>query len=85
MLGRLARTASRQTGLDRLVAGYQARRSFVQPSGADRASVVDVPSTYKDEGHFTPRAGLTIMYSFCSATHRNHFRHAWFQIRSPSA
>lgn len=33
------------------------RRAFVQPSGADRASLVDVPSTYQDEGHFTPRPG----------------------------
>ncbi|KAL9715275.1 cysteine desulfurase [Leucoagaricus gongylophorus] len=58
MLARLARTASWGTGRDFLVAGYQARRSFVQPSGADRASVVDVPSTYKDEGNFTPRADM---------------------------
>jgi len=30
----------------------------VQPSAADRASVVDVPSTYKDESHFTPRTDM---------------------------
>jgi hypothetical protein len=35
------------------------RRAFVQPSGADRASLVDVPSTYQDENHFTPRPGKT--------------------------
>jgi len=35
-----------------------ASRGFVQPSGADRASVVDVPSTYQDEGHFSPRSDM---------------------------
>lgn len=35
------------------------RRTFVQPSGADRANVVDLPSTYQDESHFTPRPGKT--------------------------
>jgi cysteine desulfurase len=34
-----------------------AHRGFVQPSGADRASVVDIPSTYQDEGYFSPRSG----------------------------
>jgi hypothetical protein len=34
-----------------------ATRKFVKPSSADRASVVDVPSGYEDESHFTPRAG----------------------------
>jgi cysteine desulfurase len=34
-----------------------AKRTYVQPSGADRASVVDIPSTYQDESHFAPRAG----------------------------
>jgi cysteine desulfurase len=34
-----------------------AKRTYVQPSGADRASVVDIPSTYEDESHFAPRAG----------------------------
>ena len=33
------------------------RRTYVQPSGADRASVVDVPSAFQDESHFTPRTG----------------------------
>ena len=43
------------------------RRAFVQPSGADRASLVDVPSTYQDESHFTPRPGnryQTFRYSY---------------------
>jgi cysteine desulfurase len=35
-----------------------AKRTYVQPSGADRASVVDVPSAYQDESHFAPRAGI---------------------------
>jgi len=35
-----------------------AARGFVQPSGADRASVVDVPSTYQDESHFSPRSDM---------------------------
>ncbi|KAF9227721.1 cysteine desulfurase NFS1 [Gyrodon lividus] len=34
-----------------------AQRGLVQPSGADRASVVDVPPSYK-EGHFTPRPDM---------------------------
>jgi len=33
------------------------RRTFVKPSSADRASVVDVPAAYQDESHFAPRAG----------------------------
>ena len=33
------------------------RRTYVQPSGADRASIVDVPSTFQDESHFAPRTG----------------------------
>jgi len=44
-------------------------RSYVQPSVADRASVVDVPSTYKDDNLFTPRPGaysskLCLSYTF---------------------
>ena len=34
-----------------------ARRHFVQPSGADRANVVDVPPSYKEDGHISPRPG----------------------------
>jgi hypothetical protein len=60
------------------------RRAFVQPSGADRASLVDVPSTYQDESHFTPRPGN--IYPF--VTHTFAYipaRHAWLQARSTSA
>lgn len=39
------------------VSSSSGRRAFVQPSGADRASIVDVPSTYQEDGHFTPRPG----------------------------
>ncbi|RPD66445.1 cysteine desulfurase NFS1 [Lentinus tigrinus ALCF2SS1-7] len=35
-----------------------ARRSFVQPSGADRASVVDVPSSYQEDTAFSPRVDM---------------------------
>jgi cysteine desulfurase len=40
-----------------LTYGLAAKRTYVQPSGADRASIVDIPSTYQDESHFAPRAG----------------------------
>ncbi|KAI9509939.1 cysteine desulfurase NFS1 [Russula earlei] len=35
-----------------------ARRAYVQPSGADRASVVDVPAAYQDDSVFAPRADM---------------------------
>jgi hypothetical protein len=54
MLPRLSRSVSRQCGTR--VAGV-ARRFFVQPSSADRANVVEVPSSYHDETHLAPRAG----------------------------
>ena len=50
------RAALRKTHLTSALAG--AKRTYVQPSGADRASVVDVPSMYQDESHFAPRAGI---------------------------
>ncbi|PIL24271.1 hypothetical protein GSI_14024 [Ganoderma sinense ZZ0214-1] len=40
------------------VAVKDARRSFVQPSGADRASVVDVPSAYQEDTAFSPRVDM---------------------------
>lgn len=42
------------------VATAQAKRTFVQPSQADRASVVDVPSTYQEDAFFAPRAGMLV-------------------------
>ncbi|KAI0690585.1 pyridoxal phosphate-dependent transferase [Cytidiella melzeri] len=50
------RTVSRPSSARLLVAA--ARRTYVQPSGADRASVVDVPSTYQDDAYFTPREDM---------------------------
>ncbi|KXN92188.1 Cysteine desulfurase, mitochondrial [Leucoagaricus sp. SymC.cos] len=58
MFARLACATSRRAGSKCIASTCQAQRTFVQPSGADRASVVDVPSTYKDESHFTPRADM---------------------------
>src|ERR1700735_4279244 len=59
MLSRLSSHALKRTTIKnsatRCVAG--ASRNFVQPSGADRASVVDVPSNYQDDNHFAPRQG----------------------------
>lgn len=55
MLAKLPRSAARRIAARACVSSH---RSFVQPSGADRASVVDVPSTYQDEAHFTPRADM---------------------------
>ncbi|KAI0707668.1 cysteine desulfurase NFS1 [Earliella scabrosa] len=40
------------------VATKDARRAFVQPSGADRASVVDVPSSYQEDTAFAPRVDM---------------------------
>lgn len=37
-----------------------ARRTYVQPSGADRASIVDVPSTYQEDAFFAPREGIAV-------------------------
>ncbi|KAH9004993.1 cysteine desulfurase NFS1 [Lactarius hatsudake] len=34
------------------------RRTYVQPSGADRANVVDIPSTFQEESHFAPRTDM---------------------------
>jgi cysteine desulfurase len=51
----VCRTAAKPNNAKPLLAG--ARRGLVQPSAADRASVVDLPSTYQDESHFTPRSG----------------------------
>ncbi|PFH54252.1 hypothetical protein AMATHDRAFT_135438 [Amanita thiersii Skay4041] len=55
MLSRLSRTASRRS-TSRIA--NVSRRWFVQPSTADRASVVEIPSSYQDETHLTPRADM---------------------------
>ncbi|KAM6500438.1 cysteine desulfurase NFS1 [Amanita muscaria] len=55
MLSRLSRSAPRRS-----IASVVnvAKRQFVQPSGADRASVVELPSEYQDETHLSPRADM---------------------------
>ncbi|KAL0946807.1 hypothetical protein HGRIS_012978 [Hohenbuehelia grisea] len=58
MLPRASRAALRRTGISRAATLSHGRRGFVQPSGADRASVMDVPSTYQGEAHFTPRSDM---------------------------
>jgi cysteine desulfurase len=35
-----------------------ASRNFVQPSGADRASIIDMPSNYQDDNHFAPQQDM---------------------------
>ncbi|KAF8350619.1 pyridoxal phosphate-dependent transferase [Amanita rubescens] len=55
MLPRLSRSVSRQCSTKTAVV---ARRYFVQPSNVDRASVVEVPSSYQDETHLAPRADM---------------------------
>ncbi|KAJ7632995.1 pyridoxal phosphate-dependent transferase [Roridomyces roridus] len=59
MLSRVSRSAvCRTTVTARRASVAGARRGLVQPSAADRASVVDLPATYQDESHFTPRADM---------------------------
>ncbi|KAF5373678.1 hypothetical protein D9758_000873 [Tetrapyrgos nigripes] len=61
MLSRLSRSVAQKAGSKQLAAASTsvgARRTIVQPSGAERASVVDLPATYKDESHFTPRSDM---------------------------
>lgn len=56
MLSTISRNTARRT-IVATVSYVKNRRAFVQPSGADRASLIDIPSTYQDEGHFSPRPG----------------------------
>lgn len=48
---------AKRRALARAAASSAPKRTLVQPSGADRASVVDVPSTYQDDNLFSPRPG----------------------------
>lgn len=59
MLSRVSRSASRAAlrRSTRTVPSTTTVRNYVQPSGADRASVVDVPANYQDDAHFAPRPG----------------------------
>ncbi|KAF9024349.1 cysteine desulfurase NFS1 [Hymenopellis radicata] len=62
MLSRISRSASQTTAKTSKASSsalkYGARRGLVQPSGAERASVVDLPSTYQHETQFTPRSDM---------------------------
>ncbi|KAI0064710.1 cysteine desulfurase NFS1 [Artomyces pyxidatus] len=61
MLSRVSRNVSRRAALrlpQALPSHLATRRHYVQPSGADRASVVDIPATFQDDGHFAPRADM---------------------------
>lgn len=57
MLSRITKASSSSLTSAARTAFVVSRRGLVQPSGADRASVVDVPASYKGENHFTPRSG----------------------------
>ena len=75
MLSRISSNAVLRAALRPAKLAYiEARRAFVQPSGADRASVVDVPQAYQEDGVFTPRAGSRRSLSFrisVAHLHRN--------------
>ncbi|KDQ61108.1 hypothetical protein JAAARDRAFT_32108 [Jaapia argillacea MUCL 33604] len=59
MLSRLSGNSVRRAALRASSKSAKgARRAFVQPSGADRASVVDVPANYQDDNLFTPRPDM---------------------------
>jgi hypothetical protein len=63
------------------------RRTYVQPSGADRASVVDVPSAFQDESHFAPRTGESLPL-IPSPTHKTNLifhRYARLQVGASTA
>lgn len=63
MLSTISKSIGRPHGVLRNVARRSvagtasARRTYVQPSGTDRASIVDVPANFQDEV-FTPRADM---------------------------
>ncbi|KAH6918440.1 cysteine desulfurase NFS1 [Coprinopsis sp. MPI-PUGE-AT-0042] len=56
MLARVSRALPRRAVSK--ASAWTACRTFVQPSGADRASVVDVPSNYQEDNHFAPRPDM---------------------------
>lgn len=61
MLQRLSRTVVRRSNPRVALAG--AKRTFAQPSSADRANIVDIPAAYSSEdGHFAPRTGMSFVY-----------------------
>ncbi|KAF9652924.1 cysteine desulfurase NFS1 [Thelephora ganbajun] len=61
MLSTLRRSTlyvAKRRALARATTSSVPRRTLVQPSGADRASIVDVPSTYQDDNLFSPRPDM---------------------------
>ncbi|TCD68448.1 cysteine desulfurase [Steccherinum ochraceum] len=61
MLSRLSSNTVRRVAArssTKRLATVEAKRAFVQPSHTDRASVVDVPSTYQEDSFFAPRADM---------------------------
>lgn len=83
MLSRVSSAVARQSALRaaaRRTAAIDTKRTFVQPSGADRASVVDVPATYQEDAYFTPRSGKYI-HSLHSLEITFQNRHARLQAR----
>ena len=85
MLANTSRTAVRRSA--RAIVSRSARRTLVTPSSADRASVVDLPSTFQDDGHFTPRSGMLTVLMHNGITHFGllTFRHVWIQGRGSQA
>lgn len=49
--------ASSSSSLKTAAVSHLQRRTLIQPSAADRASVMDVPPSYQDD-HFTPRSDM---------------------------
>ena len=89
MLSTLHRSSlhvAKRRALVRAAGSSAPRRTLVQPSGADRASVVDVPSTYQDDNLLSPRPGgsIHVRYPRVLLTESILFRHAWFQVRGTS-
>jgi cysteine desulfurase len=83
MLSRLSKHAARhvtaaQTTYSAVFASGS-RRGLVQPSGADRAKVMDLPATYRDESHFTPRSGGFPAFYLRYTLLISLYRHAWIQ------
>ncbi|KAF8234881.1 cysteine desulfurase NFS1 [Tricholoma matsutake] len=54
MFSRLTQNAVRRTSARLSLSVIPSRRGLVQPSTADRASVVNVPPIYQDDSHFAP-------------------------------
>jgi len=58
MLSRISQNTIRRSTAKAVSSSLCGRRGLVQPSGADRANVVDVPPTYQGGDHFSPRADM---------------------------